>query len=210
MIGWIARIFGGGLKDTATGIAGIFAENKEQRAQRGHAADMATVAQFAAEFHARANRSWWDSFVDGLNRLPRPLMAIGVLGLFAWSAVDPGPVLAVAQAWAALPEGFWVLASIIVTFYFGGRMQMKARSFTPGVDPVTAARKLADVRDRLDRQTETGGGRVAQDAIRRFRENVDEATYRAAMADTDRRLPNRVIAEWNRRRKAAAGEAADG
>ncbi len=55
-------------------VAEVFVENKENKGERSHLevlSDMgltsSTLEQFAAEFHARSNRSWWDSFVDGLN-----------------------------------------------------------------------------------------------------------------------------------------------
>ena len=33
--------------------------------------------------------SWFDRLVNGLNRLPRPFLAFGTLGLFSYAMVDP-------------------------------------------------------------------------------------------------------------------------
>jgi hypothetical protein len=69
-------VFGGGVQSTVE----VFRENSEISAVRAHVLQQAALTQFASEF--RPPRSGFDRFVDGLNRLPRPAMAFGVLGLF--------------------------------------------------------------------------------------------------------------------------------
>jgi Holin of 3TMs, for gene-transfer release len=59
--------------------------------------------------------------VNGLNRLPRPLLAFGTIGLFVYAMVDP---VAFAQRMVglnAVPEPLWWLLGAIVAFYFGAR-----------------------------------------------------------------------------------------
>lgn len=65
------------------------------------------IAEFAAEFVARQQRTWWDSFVDGLNRLPRPLMALGALASIVWAPVDPVGFTECMTALATVPEQLW-------------------------------------------------------------------------------------------------------
>ena len=76
-------VFGGGVQSTVE----VFRENSEKSAVRAHVLQQAALTQFASEF--RPPRSGFDRFVDGLNRLPRPAMAFGVLGLFIPAMVDP-------------------------------------------------------------------------------------------------------------------------
>ena len=65
----------------------MFRENSEKSAVRAHVLQQAAFIQFATEF--RNPRSGFDRFIDGVNRLPRPAMAFGVLGLFIAAMVDP-------------------------------------------------------------------------------------------------------------------------
>jgi Holin of 3TMs, for gene-transfer release len=87
--------------------------------------DLSALEQFAAEFEPRTERTRWDSFIDGLNRVPRPLITLGVLAFFLLAPLDPLRFAQIARAYELMPEGFWALLSIIVAFYFGGRMQLK-------------------------------------------------------------------------------------
>ena len=76
-------VFGGGVQSTVE----VFRENSEKSAVRAHVLQQAALTQFATEF--RNPRSGFDRFIDGVNRLPRPAMAFGVLGFFIAAMVDP-------------------------------------------------------------------------------------------------------------------------
>lgn len=119
----------GGNRNAVKEIAGVFRANAEASEVRGHDLDTAALSQFAAEFVARSQRTWWDSFVDGLNRLPRPLFTLGVVVIFIWSWRDPIMMAEVFGAWAIIPTPVWALITIIVTFFFGGRAQVKDLDF---------------------------------------------------------------------------------
>ena len=67
------------------------------------------------------------SFLD--NRLPRPLMALGCLGLVISAMVDPIWFAARMQGIALVPEPLWWLLGVIVSFYFGARHQAKGQEF---------------------------------------------------------------------------------
>ena len=115
----------------------VFKPNAEHEAARGHLErlalteqDMASLQQFAAEFQARDGRTWWDSLVDGLNRLPRPLITLGILAFFVLAPLEPVRFLEIARAYQMMPDGFWALLSVIIAFYFGGRMQLKRQDMT--------------------------------------------------------------------------------
>ncbi|MCV6583980.1 MAG: holin family protein [Marinibacterium sp.] len=120
-------LFGGG-RNVIAETAEVFRENAEAGAQRAHDYDAATLAQFAGEFGG-ADQGWFDSLVDGVNRLPRPLLALSVILLFASAMVDPVWFSARMQGLSLVPEPLWWLMGVIVSFYFGARHQAKAQQF---------------------------------------------------------------------------------
>ena len=123
----LALVFGGGrnaMKETAE----IFLENAEAGAGRDATMKENVLAQFAAEFAAR-DRGWFDRIMDGINRVPRPALAIGTLGLFISAMVDPIWFAARMQGIALVPEPLWWLLGVVVSFYFGARQQFKTQEF---------------------------------------------------------------------------------
>jgi hypothetical protein len=120
-------LFGGG-GNVVKEVIETIRPNAEARSSRSHELDSATLAQLAAEFqHER--KGLWDRFFDGLNRLPRPLMVLSVFGLLIYTPIDPLRMTEVFTAWSLIPPGLWAIAGVIVTFYFGGRAQIKAQDF---------------------------------------------------------------------------------
>ena len=67
--------------------------------------------------------------MDGANRLPRPALALGTLGLFVAAMIDPLWVSQQVQGIALVPELMWWLLGVIVSFYFGARHQVKSQQF---------------------------------------------------------------------------------
>lgn len=124
----LATLFGGN-RNAVAEVAEVFRVNAEAASARGHDLDAAALNQFAAEFSSRANRTWWDSLVDGLNRLPRPAFTLGVFLLLVWTVRDPAFMAEVFTAWAIIPTPVWALITVVVTFFFGGRAQVKDLDF---------------------------------------------------------------------------------
>ena len=110
----------GGVQSTVE----VFCENSEKSAVRAHVLQQAAFIQFATEF--RNPRSGFDRFIDGVNRLPRPAMAFGVLGLFIAAMVDPIWYADRMAGLSLVPEPLWWLLGAIVSFYFGARHQSKS------------------------------------------------------------------------------------
>lgn len=116
------------IKETAE----VFRENAEAGAQRAADHQSAALAQYAAEFtHPR--KSWFDVLIDGLNRLPRPLLAFGTIGLFVSAMVNPVWFSSRMQGIALVPEPLWWLLGAIISFYFGARHQAKGQEFQKAI-----------------------------------------------------------------------------
>lgn len=127
-MGLISAIFGslfGRGRNVVAETVEVFRPNAEAQSQRNHDLDTATLNQMAAEFANRGARGWFDRFMDGLNRLPRPMLVLGVFGILVWTSIDPIASAQVFTSWAIIPAEFWYVVLAIVTFYFGGRHQIK-------------------------------------------------------------------------------------
>ena len=120
-------LFGNG-RNVLSETAEVFRVNSEKEAARGAEARAASLGQFAAEFN-HAKRGLFDRFVDGLNRLPRPAMALGTIGLIVSAMAAPDWFTPRMAGLAAVPDPLWWLMGAIVSFYFGARYQVKAQDF---------------------------------------------------------------------------------
>lgn len=104
----------------AQGIAEVFHPNATEANRLGHAAQQAALAQLSEEF-ALPKRGLFDRLVDGLNRLPRPMLALGTLGLFVYAMLEPVGFARRMEGLAFVPDPLWWLLGAIVGFYFGAR-----------------------------------------------------------------------------------------
>jgi len=152
-MGLMRWLFGGGAKQVGNvveQVGGVFRPNAEANAARTHEYRSGALAQYAAEFHTRNNRTWFDSLVDGLNRLARPIITVSVLGIIPAVMLWPEEAAVAFAALALLPAGYWALVSIIIGFYYGGRMQIKAQDFEKSVaDAVARAPEVIENMKRL-------------------------------------------------------------
>lgn len=140
-------LFGGRnvVKDTVE----VFRVNAEAQAGRDAEYSQAALAQFSSEFaHARGGR--FDRLIDALNRVPRPAMALGVIGLFVAAMVDPVWFSERMQGIALVPEPLWWLLGAIVSFYFGARHQVKAQDFQKSIARTVAVSQVAQATDAPD------------------------------------------------------------
>ena len=124
-MGMIDRFLGAGPTITAVGnaaggMAEIFRQNATRRMELDEEAYAHAMQQLGLEFQ-HAPHSWFDSFVNGLNRLPRPGMTIGILGLFSYAMVDPPGFAIRMEGLNEVPEPLWWLLGAVVSFYFGAR-----------------------------------------------------------------------------------------
>jgi hypothetical protein len=189
-MGLIEQIFGlvfGSGRNVIRETAEVFRENAEAGAERGQAVQIQAMTQFGAEFSG-PRVGLFDRFMDALNRLPRPAMALGTLGLFVAAMVDPVWFAARMQGIALVPEPLWWLLGVIVSFYFGARHQMKTQSFQR--DIASSMARVPQVVDNLH-------------ALK----SLDQDTVVDAYSDTDIPAPdatqttdgNAALDAWRRR-----------
>lgn len=195
---WLMNLFTGGIGATAQGISravATFTGDKVQTESNIHDEAMAVHAAYASEnSQFRANRTWWDSLWDGLNRAPRPLLTFAVMGLLAWPIFDPVAFAAAMQAYALVPEWLAYVFLAIIGFYFTARHLEKVK-LGGGPSP-------AQVQAILDTQRN----------IRALDDEPEEEGYQPSVAEPDEvtddfedgslPLSNEAVMEWNRRRKA--------
>ena len=116
----------------AKGVAEVFVPSATRRMELSAEAQMAALSQLGEEYGLPA-LGRFDRIVNGLNRLPRPFLAFGTLGLFTYAMIDP---LAFSQRMVGLnsvPEPLWWLLGAIVAFYFGARETWYFRNRAPAV-----------------------------------------------------------------------------
>jgi hypothetical protein len=102
------------------GVAEVFVGNRAERDAAAAQAHLAALGELSAEF-ARTPAGRFDGFVNGLNRLPRPMLALGTLGLFVYAMAAPAGFATRMQGLQLVPEPLWWLLGAIVSFYFGAR-----------------------------------------------------------------------------------------
>ncbi len=117
---WLTKIFGGGTVEAGAAAIGKVADVADkafytgQERARDDAADVDSARGFAMP---RGGSTWFDSLVDGLNRLVRPVVTIWVFGGVsgAWRLPDMTKV-----------DPFWAsIFLVVLLFWFGGRLLLK-------------------------------------------------------------------------------------
>ena len=143
-MGLIDKLLGGAaatqaLGRAATSVAEVFTPNATTQMEASHEAYVASLGQYGAEF-AVTRIGLFDSVINGLNRLPRPFLALGTLGLFVYAMVDPVSFSQRMVGLGYVPEPLWWLLGAIVGFYFGAREAFHfRRKVAPLGGPVPSA-----------------------------------------------------------------------
>lgn len=119
--------------DAAEGLSEVFVPNATRALELDAEIHRATLETAAAEFKHAAPHTF-DRIINGLNRLPRPTLALGTLGLFIFAMVDPVAFSARMVGLNEVPEPLWWLLGAIVSFYFGARELHYYRA-TPRIRP---------------------------------------------------------------------------
>lgn len=124
------------LGDAARGVAEVFVPSATRRMELSAEAQQAALRQLGEEYQHPA-LSGFDRMVNGLNRMPRPFLAFGTLGLFVYAMVDPAGFGLRMTGLNTVPEPLWWLLGAIVAFYFGARETWYFRNtkIKPGSGP---------------------------------------------------------------------------
>ncbi|KAA2317340.1 carboxylesterase [Pseudooceanicola sediminis] len=172
-------LFGSG-RNVVRETAEVFRVNAEAASQRENEAVNAALQQHAGEF--RDARQGFDRFMDGLNRLPRPVMALGCIGLMGASMASPVWFAERMQGLALVPEALWWLIGAVVSFYFGARHQAKGQEFQR--DIVQSAARLPQVSKAIDQM----------ESLRKTAPPASVAQGEPSVGD-----PNPALAAWHAR-----------
>ena len=78
-----------------------------------------------------AGKAGYDHLIDALNRLPRPLLALGTLVIFVVAGINPAWFETQMQALNAMPQPLWWLLGAVLTMFFGSREAHYMRQATP-------------------------------------------------------------------------------
>lgn len=195
---FLRLIFGGG-RNVITETAGAFVANAEASAEREAELNGAALAQYASEFGARSARTWFDSFVDGLNRLVRPMLTFAILLPIAASIWWPAHAAAAIASLAILPAGYWGVLGVVISFFFGGRMQIKAQDFERSVaDAVARAPAVIQSMKRLRTMSSESPGAASS--------GQDATLAAAALKPSDNSAIDHWRAEELQRDEAARAE----
>ncbi|GAB4521685.1 MAG: hypothetical protein Tsb0010_05920 [Parvularculaceae bacterium] len=141
----IGKLFGAGAREAGAAVreaAAAFIGDKAERDRLAHATREASLYQYKAEFQSGGGR--FDRAVDGLNRLPRPLIALGSIALFAYAMAAPADFAIRMAALALAPTELWWLLGAVVAFYFGARELHYSRR-RPSIAPEDVAAVLANI-----------------------------------------------------------------
>jgi hypothetical protein len=182
----LRALFGSGA-NVVRETAEVFRVNAEAADQRSIETQRAALEQMAGEFRLE-NRGLFDRIIDGLNRIPRPAMALGTIGLFVAAMVDPlwfGERMA---GLALVPEPLWWLLGAIVSFYFGARYQAKGQDFQRSIASTVARAPHVAESIRTLRALSPSSPGVADNG-------GDAELALTALTPTD----NPALAEWRRR-----------
>lgn len=87
----------------------VLADKAEERSQ---AAMKDARDTYRAEFQYGSHSTKFDSFVDGMNRLVRPIVTYGLLAA----------VLGAIDVPSTINENIWTPLTVVLAFWFGGRL----------------------------------------------------------------------------------------
>ncbi|AGT09187.1 holin family protein [Paracoccus aminophilus] len=157
-MGVIERVIGMGgpvsaVANAATNLAEVFQVNATRRLELEEEAYARAITEHGAEFAALRD-GFFDRLVNGLNRLPRPVLTLGTLSLFVYAMADPAGFSLRMEGLGLVPEPLWWLFGAIISFYFGAREahyfrsrsvpQPKAKPQEAEVATVTAGSDFSD------------------------------------------------------------------
>ena len=103
-------------------VAEVFVGNRKDRERNEFDEQIAIHKEQGDTFtYQVANRTYFDGFIDGINRLPRPLMTLGIIYLVILAVRDPSGFSVAMKALETVPVWLSTIITIIIVFWFGSR-----------------------------------------------------------------------------------------
>ncbi len=117
-MGLIRDLFGFGR--SVKEVTEVFVPNATKRQRYDHEEFGEALEQYGLEYKL-VQEGWFNRLVNGLNRLPRPVLALGTVCLFVYAMLDPAGFSERMIGLDTVPRELWWLLGAIVSFYFGAR-----------------------------------------------------------------------------------------
>jgi len=114
--------------NTVVNVKGAWSGNQQERDQQYHSQFISGMQSYMAEYAPRNNRTPWDSFWDGINRMPRPLIVITIFLYFGLAYFNPKEFQVLNIVLSGVPPEMWWIMSSVVGFYFVAREFHKNRA----------------------------------------------------------------------------------
>lgn len=127
-------------------IKTVFGSKQERDSYQADASS-AVYKQFANEFGH--GKTWWDSLIDGLNRLPRPIMTFGTIWIFYFAVSDPVNFAISARALSAMPKEGWYILGAVVTFWFAAKLPKDFGKYKVQAGAIDIAKEISTARDSI-------------------------------------------------------------
>lgn len=189
----------GWIKDAASGIISpilkggnnivkTFKGSQQERDKYKHQKFSQTMNQFSSEFHRRENRTWWDSFWDGFNRMPRPVIVILIITYFLMAYFDPIEFQKINLALDSVPERMWWAFSVIMGFYFVARefqknrdksMALSNKDFDSRLEKLRSLENLSKEKEKKKKSSE----QKIENSISKNNEKKDKNNYNNSYLD---------------------------
>ena len=209
----IGKAVGGSLVDKAGSIVDKVLDQKGKREDANAAVDKASIDQWTAE-SGKANTNWFDSLVDGFNRLMRPVaFGFTVWVVMIWPQFDLIAFQQAMIAYEAVPEWLVGLVLSVWGFLFTSRFLTKDMAKIKG-------KSSKEFKEILERMKAVEALRPSQDPESRVIPEVrglysevqpsslsgadaaprqSQRAYERDMSDHSKPLSLPAIVEWNRR-----------
>lgn len=188
MFGFLAKLFSGGVIDSIGGVVKSIFGDRQERDRYSHQQQIAVQDSYAAEFMAPEKKHPFNMFVDGANRLVRPLFTYGIIVMFWWAATKPEEFVVYIKTLQIVPESMWYIMWTIIAFWFGGRVLENRSLPSSRIDPKIAGEIF---RDRQDNAMYRDNAPIITP--------IADTQFNKEMKETAKSLSNPAIAEWNRR-----------
>lgn len=197
MIGLLKFINPATIIEGVNTLAKTFVGDKSARDAQQAQSDVSSRATFAAEFQAPEKQNLFNALIDGVNRLPRPMIIFMIIWYISLSVRSPYDFQAINLSLETIPDPIWQIIFAIISFLF------VAREFQVGKKLALSKKEFADLmqrhRELLDMKRAGEAGDTAA-AVNTDVPILPEKEFQEQMADTSKPLSNKAIEEWNRRR----------